>query len=509
MNPRQHLVLVFLAAAGCAHPAVPPQAPAHGHLVLLHTNDTHSHYGPTPAPWIEGKPAIGGFEALSSYLETQRALTPAADLLVLDAGDVLSGTPLSELEADGIRGGEVLGFMAELGYDAQALGNHEFDQGFEGVSAFVGASEVPILCANLAAPDGTPDLPGLQPSLVFTRGGVKIGLIGVVTDELQRLVSAETWSHLHFQGPVEAVTAEARRLDPETDLLIVLSHAGLETDRVLAERVPFIDLIVGAHSHDAILTPELVHGVYIVQAGSYTRSVGRLEIHVADDAIAELQGGLVDLVPLRDWKPATEAVQARLARVSADVDARFGQVIGHLTAPMERDSYRQGSLGVFVAGALLRQSGADLAFYNPGGLRADLPAGDITHADLYQVLPFGNEAVTFQMSGEEIRRLAERAAFAEATRKTSAPQCAGLAWTWRPGQGGQELLDVTVGGAPLDPAKTYTVASNAYVGEHLDESYSVPERPLQSVGGTVLDLVERGLGEEPITPPPTRSMKVE
>jgi 2',3'-cyclic-nucleotide 2'-phosphodiesterase (5'-nucleotidase family) len=177
---------------------------------------------------------------------------------------------------------------------------------------------------------------------------------------------------------------------------------------------------------------------------------------------------------------------------------------------MEGDSYRQGSLGVFVSEVLRQASGADFAFYNPGGLRGDLPAGDITLAALYQVLPFGNEVVTFEMTGEEVRKLAERAAFAEDTHKTSAPQCAGLAWRWRPApDGGQELVEVTVGGTPLDPAKTYTVASNDYVGEHLDESYKVPERPLRSVGGAVLDMVQQALGEQLVTPPATRGMKVE
>jgi 5'-nucleotidase/UDP-sugar diphosphatase len=480
---------------------------ASGSFVLLHTNDIHCHYLPSPARWLEGSPAIGGFDALGSYLATARA--EQADMLLLDAGDILSGTPLSELERDGLKGAEMTGFMADLGYDAWVVGNHEFDQGYEVIAALVQNSSVPVLGANLSGPEGGPAMPGLQPSIIVERGGVKIGVIGITTPDLQRLVSAETWARLQLEDEVEVVRAELERLDPQTDLLVLLSHAGVETDRYLASKLEGLDLIVGGHSHTALRQPEQVGDTWVVQAGSYARSIGRLEIDVADDAIADIQGSLVDLQPQADWAPAAPAVLQRLERVTAAVDEAFGRVVGSVTAPVLRDSYRQGSMGLWISSLMLEATGADVAFYNSGGLRADLPEGELTYADLYQVLPFGNAPVTLAMTGEELMKIVERNAFSEATQETSSLQCAGLSWSWRPAEGGQEIVAVEVGGEPLEPERSYTVATNSYVASHIGEILSLPEREIQPHGPTIINLVERALQGGPLEPPEAHGTQVE
>jgi 5'-nucleotidase/UDP-sugar diphosphatase len=512
---RTILALLLVPLLACPR-EVPVEGPAEqaprtgsgsGSLVLLHTNDIHSHFLPTPARWLEGSPAIGGFEALGSYLETVRL--EESEILLLDAGDILSGTPLSELERDGLVGAEMTGFLADWGYDAWVLGNHEFDQGYDTIAALVGASPVPALCANLQAPGGGPAMPGLEASRVFERGGVRVGVIGLTTPELQRLVSAQTWAQLELLDEVEVIQRQVELLDPQTDLLVLLSHAGLETDRWLAAKVPKLDLIVGGHSHDAVREPERVGDTYVVQAGSYARSVGRLDITVADDAIASIEGRLVNLQPSEGWAPATSAVLERLERVTAAVDATYGRVVGSVTAPVLRDSYRQGSMGLWVTALMLEATGADVAFYNSGGLRADLPGGELTYADLYQVLPFGNTPVTIAMTGAELVRIAERNAFSEATRETSSLQCAGLEWSWRPTPEGQEIVSISVRGEEIDPERAYTVATNSYVASHLGEILDLPERELQPYDATILGLVEQALQAGPIEPPPARGTKVE
>ncbi len=506
---RTMLPLLWLTACARQAPVEAPIEPveARGSFVLLHTNDIHSHYLPTPARWLEGSPAIGGIDALGSYLETARS--QGSELLLLDAGDILSGTPLSELEIEGLRGAEMTGFLGDLGYDAWALGNHEFDQGYEVIAALVQASPVPALCANLLGSDGGSAMPGLQPSLIFERGGVQIGVIAITTPDLQRLVSAETWSRVQLLDEVEVVRAEIERLDPQTDLLVLLSHAGVETDRVLAAELSGLDLIVGGHSHTAITEPERVGDTWIVQAGSYARSIGRLEIEVADDAIAKLQGGLVNLQPEADWAPAAPPVLERLARVTAAVDAAFGRVVGSATRPVLRDSYRQGSMGLWISALMLEATGAEVAFYNSGGLRADLPQGELSYADLYQVLPFGNAPVTLSMTGAELMRIVERNAFSEATRETSSLQCAGLSWSWRPVEGGQEIVSAMVGEQPLDPARSYTVATNSYIASHLDEILSLPEREIRPHGPSIISLVEQALQAGPFVPPEAHDTRVE
>ncbi len=511
VDPRALLFVLPPLLLGCPRES-PVQAggedvPAGGRLVLLHTNDIHSHYEPTAARWLEGDPEIGGFAALSSYLETIRAQESA--LLVVDAGDILSGTPLSELELDGVVGAEMTGFLADWGYDVWTVGNHEFDQGFDTIAALVAASAVRPVCANIQAPGGGPALPGLEPARVFERGGVRVGVIGITTPDLQRLVSAETWGQIELLDEIQVIQEQIRLLDPETDLLVLLSHAGLETDRWLAAKVPELDLIVGGHSHDAVTTPEQVGSTWVVQAGSYARSMGRLDITVQDDAIASIEGRLVDLRPDPSWAPATPAVLARLERVSAAVDASYGRVVGSSLAPVTRDSYRQGSLGLWISTLMLEATAADVAFYNSGGLRADLPAGELTYADLYQVLPFGNAPVTLAMTGAELMKIVKRNAFSEATRETSSLQCAGLEWSWRPAGGSQEIVTVTVGGQPLELERSYTVATNSYVSSHIGEILDLPERDIQAHGAAVIELAERALQAGPLQPPAARSTRVE
>jgi len=504
----------LLAAAlvvGCQR-TPPPQAAvdppaASGDLVLLHTNDLHCHYEPTAAPWLEGRRAIGGFAALDSYLRTVRAQEGEDRLLVLDAGDLLSGTPLSELEHEGVRGGEMTAFVQEWGFDAWALGNHEFDQGIDNLEALVAGSAVPVLCANLEPVPGTGPMQGLEPAIIFERAGLRVGVIGVISGELERFVPSSSMQRLRLLDPVQAATQQAQALDPLTDLLVLLSHSGLEEDRVLAAQVPGIDLVIGGHSHDALLEPELVGQVYVVQAGSNARSVGRLDLRVEHDAIVELRGQLVDLEPQPTWQPASAQVLERLQRVGAAIDASHGAVVGSVGQELLRDSYRQSSLGQWVTAVLQDALGTDLAIYNSGGLRADLPAGPIKVAHLYSALPFGNHAVSFEMSGAELRRVVERNAFSEHTRDTSSLQCSGLDWSWRAAGSGQEILWITVGGEPVDPERGYTVAANSYMAQHMDEILGLSERPVENSGATVLELVQAAFGVDPLVPPPARSTR--
>ncbi len=501
-----------VALAGCPKPTPPAGETAappggKGSFVLLHTNDIHCHFEPTPARWLEGDPPIGGFADLDAYLRTVRSREE--HVLLLDAGDLLSGTPLSELELEGVRGGHAARFLAEWGYDAWTLGNHEFDAGFDDLAALVAYGTVPALSANLSAPDGGPLMPGVEPSRVFELGGVKVGVIGVITDDLDRLVSKETWARVKLEDPVAAVTREVERLDPLTDLLVVLSHSGLDADRVIAERVPGIDLVVGGHSHDALREPERHGEVWVVQAGSYARSVGRLDIQVEADAIASIQGDLVNLIPEDDWLPASQAVQGRLEIVQAEVEERYGRVVGSAPAPVLGDSYVQGALGVWIAEQLRTATGADVGFYNSGGIRADLPAGELSYAKLYQVFPFGNKAVTFTMTGAELEGMVRRNAFAEATHDTSAFQCAGLDWSWRPAGDAQEIVSASVDGQPIDPQRHYTVVTNSYLATHMEQALRLSPRPIQPSEWTVLEVALQALEKGPLEAPAARSMRVD
>ena len=144
-------VLVVLAA--CRPPPAPAAASLEpGRFLLAHTNDIHTYFLPNPAPWLDGAPAIGGFAEIGAWLEALRAQHGRGNVLYLDGGDLLTGTPLMEFAEHGAYGGAMLDFLGEVGCDAWVIGNHEFDRGFDNAAAFVLASPVPVLSANLRDP---------------------------------------------------------------------------------------------------------------------------------------------------------------------------------------------------------------------------------------------------------------------------------------------------------------------------------------------------------------------
>ena len=126
-----------------------------GRLIIAHTNDLHAHYGPNRADWLEGTPDIGGFGAIGGHVAALHQEHGDDRVLVLDGGDVMTGTPLMEFEVRGARGGAMLELMETAGMDAWVLGNHEFDIGMEHISTIVSASQIPVLSANLDAADGS------------------------------------------------------------------------------------------------------------------------------------------------------------------------------------------------------------------------------------------------------------------------------------------------------------------------------------------------------------------
>jgi len=309
------LACLHIRAAPEQEQATGPQA-----LTVLHTNDLHGHFLPERAAWIDGEPKIGGFAALDSWVQATEKERGEDNVLILDGGDLLTGTPLTDIEVRGSQGGAMLEFMELVGYDAWVVGNHEFDKGFENAAKLVSASGISVLSTNLDNREGGNAMAGLMDSVVVERAGLKIGIIGATTMGLGHLASAATMSQIQLSPLAESVQAEIDRLETETDLLVVLSHIGLEADRRLAEKVEGLDLVVGGHSHTHLSEPEQVNGTWIVQAGSYGRSVGQVTLTVEDDVIASFSGEVVDLVEEvvpDEVRPELEALVARYSNQSA------------------------------------------------------------------------------------------------------------------------------------------------------------------------------------------------
>lgn len=453
------LLLALVPLVGCT----PPSAP----LSILYTNDIHATIHPTKAASIEGAPPVGGVVALERELARVRSSVRAS--LLLDAGDLLSGGPLSGRVDGGVKGGHMVRFMNLLGYDAMAIGNHDFDHGVDNVVAAAEGASFPFLAANAFTPDGA--LLVGSGSIVLRRGGIRIGIIGLVTPSVAHLVPRETAARFSVRAPLQVADSLASLLDPRTDLLILLSHCGLETDRFLARNLgPVVDLIVGGHSHDVLEAPERLNDVLIVQAGSRLRHLGRLDIVVKDDRIIDFHP---TMILLRETGPSGDpatAVSSLADSLDAVIEAAYGDTVGWLDAPLTRAYYRESTLGNWVADAVRWYAKTDVAFVNSGTFRADLAAGALTARDIRDVLPFENTVVSFSCTGRELERLLRHNAEAALAQSHGILQVSGC--SCRLGNGGSGAsLEMRVDGAPLRPEATYTCATISFVAVQAPERY--------------------------------------
>ncbi|HSQ77000.1 MAG TPA: metallophosphatase, partial [Bacteroidota bacterium] len=277
--------LSCLGLSACAQPST---------LTILHTNDMHATFVPREAAWVKGspKPMVGGFKQLEYTINSYRK--DPDKVLLLDAGDVMTGNPITERVFRGAQGGALFEMMNLMGYDAWCVGNHDLDVSQENLAGLVKIAGFPTTSANLVkGKDLFPQ--GNQPYVLLERGGVRIGIIGVMSQELYGLVIQTNLTGIRVLSPAETVQRYIDELDPKTDLLIALTHQGATDDSILAANVEGLDLIVGGHSHTRLQSPLVVNGVYILQAGSNTENLGVADLVVENDRIARIDGKLVQL----------------------------------------------------------------------------------------------------------------------------------------------------------------------------------------------------------------------
>lgn len=490
---------------GCKPPAPAPTAPlGPGEFLLAHTNDLHAHFRPNPAPWLPSTPEIGGFRAIDAWLDALERTHGEDRVLYLDGGDLLTGTPLMEYAVHGAEGGAMLDFLEATGCDAWVLGNHELDRGWNNTAALIAASPMPALSANVrdAADPSRGGFPGLKDAVILDADGIKVGVFGLTTESLSTLASPETMSRLSLTPSIDAARAQVALLEPEVDLVVALTHSGLEEDRRLAAAVDGIDLIVGGHSHTSMAEPEQVGGTWVVQAGSYARQLGLARLRVDDGRIKSIVWDLVDLDPVALPGPASPDVIELVERWGARIDDKYRSPIGEAPAALNRrDLDGETVLGRWSADVVRRSADAQVGIYNGGGIRADLPAGRLTLGHLYEVFPFNNEVVVFELQGHELVGLLLDNVRQRLRGWTPRLVFSGVEWTWAMRMDVPELADVKVLGEPLDPQGTYRVATNSYVAEQWEKHLGFEPVGLHGVGRTVREAAEAVVRAGPVIAP--------
>ena len=431
-----------------------------GTITILHTNDMHSQFTPMDALWVDEMPhpMVGGVVALDYFIQRERAKFPHT--LLLDAGDIMTGTLLSKMEVDGVRNGGFVEMMNLMGYDACTIGNHEFDEGQENLRKMLGMAQFDVVSANLYINDS---LVAPQPYRIYKAGGVRVGVIGLILTDLFGVVARKQLENVRVDDPVEVAQKVIDEIDPKTDLIVLLTHQGDDQDVQLARQIKNADIIVGGHSHTRLSEALRENNILIVQTGSKTRGLGRITIDVKGDSVADY-----DYELMTTWVDSVKKANAQLEQLVAQyktlIEKDYAQVIGQLAVDWDEDEHRETNVGDYLTDVMRAVTQADFAVFNSGGIRKDIPAGPITKKDILELLPFENYLVTFQCSGAQLLHTIEKNAMDEVGGSMSILQLSNLCYRYRVGTDGQPaILSAQIDGKPIDPEAQYTGATVDFV----------------------------------------------
>ena len=457
-------VVLFACAPGVPSASAPASAAtalAADRIQLLHTDDVHGHLDFDTVGGGTSSFQSGGLAMVASQVKALRARAPQRTLLV-DAGDAWQGTFISNSN----KGEAVTKAMSLMGYDAMTVGNHDFDWGQQVLAQRAGEASFPFLATNVTE-TATGKLPTyLKPYIVKDVGIAKVGILGITNPASNTIVKATSVAGLKF-GPAMQIEPFLSELKQRADIIIIVAHIGSADATQLARDVSGIDVIVSAHDHAPLQTARVEGKTTIVDAGAYTQYLGRLEIvvdpatHKMKDAIRA--GELVAVAASQTLRPDPEITAIVDAR-RADAAKYTDRVVGTLKSDLDGSSRDENAIGNMIGDAFVeygRKQGwkTDVAFYNAGGIRASLKAGNVTYGQLYQVLPFENTIVSVDLTGEQLKQVLE-----DAAGRAGRLQIGGGRFVYRfSNAAGDRVLEATIGGAPLDPARVYHVATIDYL----------------------------------------------
>lgn len=465
-------------------------------ITILHTNDHHGHF------WRSeyGEYGLSAQKTLVDGIRKEVA-SQGGSVLLLSGGDINTGVPESDLQdaEPDFRG------MNLIGYDAMAVGNHEFDNPMSVLRQQEKWAKFPFLSANIYQKSTNQRL--FKPWMIFNRQGLKIAVIGLTTDDTAKIGNPEYFTDIEFRQPA----AEAKLVIDELnqnekpDVIIATTHMGhydngehgsnAPGDVEMARSLPkgALALIVGGHSQDPVCmasenkkqadyvpgtpcAPDQQNGTWIVQAHEWGKYVGRADFQFRN---GEMKLVRYQLIPVNLKKKVTYdngkservlytpeiAENAQMLSLltpfqnkgKAQLGVKIGSTTGRLEGDRSKVRFVQTNLARVLLAAQMARTGADLAVMSGGGVRDSIEAGDITYKDVLKVQPFGNTVAYVNLSGKEL--LDYLTAVAQMKPDSGAyPQFANVSFVAKGGQ----LSDVKIKGEPLDAAKSYRLATLSF-----------------------------------------------
>ncbi|EID3153283.1 bifunctional UDP-sugar hydrolase/5'-nucleotidase [Salmonella enterica] len=465
-------------------------------ITILHTNDHHGHF------WRSeyGEYGLAAQKTLVDSIRKEVA-QEGGSVLLLSGGDINTGVPESDLkdaEPD-FRG------MNLIGYDAMAVGNHEFDNPLTVLRQQEKWAKFPFFSANIYQKSTGERL--FKPWAIFTRQDIKIAVIGLTTDDTAKIGNPEYFTDIEFRKPAEEakVVIQELNMNEKPDVIIATTHMGhydngdhgsnAPGDVEMARSLPAgsLAMIVGGHSQDPVCmasenkkqvnyvpgtpcAPDKQNGIWIVQAHEWGKYVGRADFEFRN---GEMKMVNYQLIPVNLKKKVTWD-NGKSERVlytpeiaenpqmlslltpfqnkgKAQLEVKIGSVNGLLEGDRSKVRFVQTNMGRVILAAQIARTGADFGVMSGGGIRDSIEAGDITYKSVLKVQPFGNIVVYADMSGKEV--VDYLTAVAQMKPDSGAyPQFANVSFVAKEGK----LTDLKIKGEPVDPAKTYRMATLSF-----------------------------------------------
>ncbi|EOC1454874.1 bifunctional UDP-sugar hydrolase/5'-nucleotidase [Cronobacter sakazakii] len=465
-------------------------------ITILHTNDHHGHF------W-RNEYGEYGLAAQKTLVDSVRREVTAqgGSVLLLSGGDINTGVPESDLQdaEPDFRG------MNLIGYDAMVVGNHEFDNPLSVLRQQEKWAKFPLLSANIYQKSTNERL--FKPWAIFKPQGIKIAVIGLTTDDTAKIGNPEYFTDIEFRKPADEAKLVIQELqqNEKPDVIIAATHMGhydngdhgsnAPGDVELARALPAgaLTMIVGGHSQDPVCmasenkkqvdyvpgtpcAPDRQNGTWIVQAHEWGKYVGRADFQFRN---GEMKLVRYQLIPINLKKKVTwdngqtervlytpqipenpqmlSLLTPFQKKGQAQLMVKIGSVNGRLEGDRSKVRFVQTSMGHLILNAQIARTGADFAVMSGGGIRDSIEGGDITYKDVLKVQPFGNTLVYVDMTGKEV--LEYLTAVAQKKPDSGAyPQFANVSFT----ASGGTLNDVKIKGEPVDPAKTYRMATLSF-----------------------------------------------
>lgn len=414
-------------------------------IVILSVNDMHA--------------SIDQFPKFAEMVDSLRAIYP--DMLLFSAGDNRTGNPVNDQYSP--TNYPMIELMNRTGFDLCTVGNHEWDGNIVALQNDIERADFPFLCANVFIPD-TVNL-DIKPYVAFEHQGVKVAVVGLIEIRHDGIPGAHpnNLTKVSFKRP-EAVLPNYQFLRNQNDVVILLSHCGLDDDIELAKANPWLDAIIGGHSHTLIENPSETNGVLITQSGSHLKYATLVKLHMKDNKVVAKEAIVLNVNKVRKEK-------AEIKNLIDDFNNAPALNEAIATAKTKFETPQE--LGCLITDAIREMSGADFAFQNTGGVRVPcLKKGPITVKDVYSIDPFNNDVVMYEMTGEQVKKF-----ILNSYRKNGGYPSYVSGMTYEVNDNGKSVW-VNMEGGSFSTKKTYKVAFNSYMAstvniESVDEGRSL------------------------------------